>query len=316
VIRLVIDDAAWAPDDVASEDLEDALHALADLLLTSTRRGERVGFYVDLWNLEVVGSHTLSMLLHDADNPRALGRDVRRRLARLFDELSSEAFDETALPALEVDIRGVRLLSPASVYAWSAAAERRVVGCITPATSARSGRLPVGVDGRDQPVHFVTDEPTHVAMFRDAIRTESADEDAFVALAASAFPELVFVDGVFRGLRDLSRPYRDRRDDLILHFSVLSDHGAAIFALEHNARIEAEFMSRKITISRETRETIADGRCRRARERTHAGAAFVFEWHTKIELHLDRIHVHPGVAASGGKIMVGIIHRHLPLPGD
>lgn len=316
MIRLVIDDAAWAPDDVALDDLEDALHALADRILESTRRRERVGFYVDLWNLALVGRHTLSMLIHEGANPRGLGRDVRRRLARLFDELSSATFDETALPALEVEIGGAHLLSPAAVLAWSAATERRAVGCITPPTSARSGRLRVGVDGDHQLVHFVSDEATHVALFRDAIRIENADEDGFAALASSAFPALVFVDGVFRGLRDLSRPYRDRRDDLIHHFSVLSDHGAALFALEHNAKIEAEFMSRKITISRETRETILDGRCRRARERSHAGATFVFEWHTKIELHLDRIHVHPGVPASGGKVMIGVIHRHLPLPGD
>jgi hypothetical protein len=157
---------------------------------------------------------------------------------------------------------------------------------------------------------------TQVELFRDAIRIENADEDGFASLAPSAFPALAFVDGVFRGLRDLSRPYRDRRDDLILHLSALSDHGAWIFALQQNAKIEAEFMSRKITISRETHETITDGRCRRARERAHGGTTFVFDWHTKIELHIDRIHVHPGTAASGGRVMVGIIHRHLPLPGD
>jgi len=316
VIRLVIDDAAWAPDDVAPDDLEDALHALADRILVSTRRRERVGFYVDLWNQTLVGTHTLSMLIHEADNPRALSRDVRRRLARLFDELSSDTFDESALPALEVEIHGERLLSPAAVFAWTATSERRAIGCITPFTSARNGRLSVSIDGHHQLVHFITDEATHVAFFRDAIRIENADEDDFAALAPSAFPALVFVDGVFRGLRDLSRPYRDRREDLILHFSVLSDHGPAIFALGHNAKIETEFMSRKITISRETRETIADGRCRRARERAHRGTVLVFDWHTKIELHLDRIHVYWDADTADGKVLVGVIHRHLPLPGD
>jgi len=315
-MRFVIDDAGWAPDDVAPDTLEDALHTLADRILTTTRRRERVGLYVDIWNLALVGPHTLSMLIHAGENPRALGRDVRTRLARLFDELSSHTFDETTLPALEVEVQGQRLLSPAAVLAWSAAAEHRAVGCITPPTSARSGRLGVRVDAHDQLVHFVSDEPTHVAFFRDAILIENADEAGFAAIAPSAFPALVFVDGVFRGLRALSRPYRDRRDDLIAHFSVLNDHGAEIFGFQLNAKIEAEFMSRKVTISRETRETIADGRCRRARERTHAGETLVFDWHTKIELHLDRIHVHPGTPASNGQVLVGIIHRHLPLPGD
>jgi hypothetical protein len=315
-MRLVVDDAPWAPDDVTKAALEDALHALADRILAATSRKERVGVYVDIWKLALVGEHTLSALIYDLDNPRGLGRDVRTRLARLFDKLASHTFDEGALPAIEADVHGARLLAPGIVLAWSAASERRAMACITPPSSRRAGRVAVRVNDAEQHVHFVADEATHTAFFRDAIRIENADEDGFAALAPSAFPELGFVEGVFRGLRDLSRPYRDRRDDLIFHLSVLNDDGARIFALEQNQQIEAEFMSRKVTISRETRETIADGRCRRARERTYGGQTLVFEWHTKIELHQDRIHVHPGTAGAGRRVLVGVIHRHLPLPGD
>jgi hypothetical protein len=166
-------------------------------------------------------------------------------------------------------------------------------------------------------VHFVPDDPTHTDFFRQAFTFERVtDVDAFATLAPSAFPELRFVEGVFRGLRDLSQPLRSRRDIVINHLSVLNDNGAAIFARRTNRDIEAGFSEVGLDISPENTGTRNDGACKRERQREYLGETLFFEWHTKIEPHLDRIHVHPGNDKSGSRVIVGIIHRHLRLPGD
>jgi hypothetical protein len=40
----------------------------------------------------------------------------------------------------------------------------------------------------------------------------------------------------------------------------------------------------------------------------------VFDWHVKIEPHIDRIYFHPPTSESGGRPVVGVIHKHLRLP--
>lgn len=315
-MRFAVDDAPWAPDEVVPEALEAGLDTLADRLLEARERGEDVGLYDGFWGLHLVGAHQPEHLLFDAANPRALGRDVRLRVARLLDQLAANAFDEGSLPDVEADVAGARLLTPAAILAWAEAGGRRAVGCITPPCSGRAGATAVAVGGELRTVHYVIDEATHVAFFRAAIELENADEDGFAALAPSAFPRLGFAENVWRGLRDLSRPYRDRRDDLVLHLGVLNDRGAEIFGLREHLEIERAFAGHGITISPESTETMADGKCRAAREATFDGSRLVFEWHTKIEPHQDRIHVRFVPAPPTNRVVVGIIHRHLPLPGD
>lgn len=315
-MRFVIDDGPWAAGNETGAEIEAGLDSLSDRVDVAFERGEKAGFYEGLWSMQVIGTMTVSDLLFARENPLGLGRDVRTRLARQLDKLAGHTFDESAVRFVDVDVGVSATLSPAASYALAAFQERRAVACLTPSTSGRRGGQQVFGGEVRGTVHYVFDEITHVSFFRDAIRLENADEETFGVLSMSAFPQLCFVDGVWRGLRDLSRPYRDRRDQLINTFSVLSDHGADIFAFGRNQRIEAEFMSLGIHISPENTETLADGHCRRARERRFRDEILVFDWHVKLESHLDRIHVHPGVNASGHKLIVGVITRHLPLPGD
>jgi hypothetical protein len=314
-MRFVVDDAPWAPADISPTLLDDGLDALVDRIQAALVRRESVVFYVALFQQELVGKDDLNRILYDADNPRQLSRDVRLRLKLALDRIQT-SFAEDELPELEAEVAGQSHLAPASVLAWAQVRAGHAVACLTPSSSGRSGPTPVRVGAATATVHFVSSEAHHVAFFRDAIVLERADEDGFARLAASAFPELCFVKDVWRGLRDLSRPFRDRRDDLIRHLGVLNDHGRKIFARKLVKQIESEFMGLKLTISQETKETLADATCRKARERFFAGEALIFDWHSKIELHLDRIHIHPGTAKSRQQVIVGIIHRHLPLPGD
>jgi hypothetical protein len=162
-------------------------------------------------------------------------------------------------------------------------------------------------------VPFLT-EPAHLAnLFRRAIFQEKVSEAEFATLAPLAFPDLAFVEGCLRGVRDLSCPLQDILETLMLHLSVLNDHGAAIFARKRGQGIEQGFQEHRVTIAPETGETMAKAKARRERERAHEGETLVFEWHTKLQPHQNRIHVHPPTAKSGGWVIVGIIHEHLTL---
>lgn len=315
-MRFVIDDGPWAAADETGETIEAGLDHFSERLDVASERGEKTGLYEGLWDMAVIGETTVSDLLFERENPLGIRRDARTRLARQLDKLSGLRFDETAARFLDVKVGGNTLLSPAAGFALASAQARQAVACLTPPTSGRMGAQPVSAGEARGTVHYVCDEPTHVEFFREAIRLENADEGAFAALSTSAFPQLHFVEGVWRGLRDLSCPYRDRRDQLIHALSVLNDSGQAIFALRRNQQIEAEFRSLGVEISPENTQTLEDGRCRRARERRFRDEVLVFEWHVKLEAHKDRIHVHPGVKASEHRPIVGIITVHLPLPGD
>lgn len=289
--------------------LEEALVGLTERLEVATAREEAVEVYEDLWRMQVVGADTLASLLWDADNPRSLPHDLRLALGRRLDKCAT--FDELALPSLDAIIDGVSHTSPAAVRAHTRVGQRAATACLTPATSGRRDEAQVVVDGVPRAVRYVIDEPSHVAFFRGAVEVENADEDGFAALAPHAFPELDFADGLWSGLRDFSRPYRDRRDELVAMLGALSDHGRRIFSLPQRDWI-AHFAAVHIEISPESSSDMK-APCLRHRQRELRGETLTFEWHMKLDRHVDRVHVHPGTTRADGRPIVGILTRHLPL---
>jgi hypothetical protein len=168
----------------------------------------------------------------------------------------------------------------------------------------------------EQIVHFAPDEAAHVDFFRKVVEAPGCDIAKFETTAGHAYPNLAFVPGVFRGLRDLSRPFRDRRDEICRTLSIISDNVSAIFESPKEKAIAEALHSLGLDASTETRETILDGKCRTARERVFGAKTLVFDWHVKIDPFVDRIHLHPPIAESQWRPIVGIFHSHLPLPGD
>jgi hypothetical protein len=309
-VRFVIDDAPWAPDDVLPASLAEGLEGLLERLRIAKERSEPVYAYADLFQHRLVGDHTLNALLYDdAANPYRLPKDLRRQLQLRIDKTPS--FDEGQLTAVDADIAGERCTSPAAVLAFQRVLVNKATACLTPACSRRSGSLSVRVDADVALVHYVSDEAQHVAFFRDAVEVENADEGGFSTQAPHAFPDLVITDNLWRGLRDLSQPYRARRAELARLLGALSDHGARIFAMPQRDW-ESQFASRGVHISGESSNDMKPP-CRKHREREYGGETLVFEWHIKIEAHVDRIHVHPGTQRSNYRVIVGIITRHLPM---
>ena len=310
--RLVIDDLPWSttvPDD---GQVRAALEDLRELLALAGDRRLDVVAHDSLYETAFMGGLTVNELL-GPDIPRDLRVELLRRLSKVrrFPDDEIEGFD-VCLPA------GNRFTAP-TVY-W-AATRPWTVGCLTPTISQRSGEISVDLcdnAAKKEPVSvFFVDALKGVAdLFRHAIVRERANETEFQDLAPQAYPGLLFCENALRGCRDLSKNFKARRDELMLHLAVLNDHGASIFALGLRQDIENQFRAHGIHISPENSETLRDAKCLAERPREVLGESIIFNWHSKIEPHIDRIYFHPPVPASEGRMIVGIIHRHLCLPGD
>jgi ribosomal protein L11 methyltransferase len=197
------------------------------------------------------------------------------------------------------------------------------------------GACEVIVGGVAETVHFVVDEPSHRAFFRDALAVERVDETGLESLAAHAFPDLLFLKGVWKGLRRFEGGYARVREALHDFLGVLDDDGAWVFTDETgrlsreepepgsgarvpvtNHLVQSRFTRWGLDVAPEKPDVRADGKCRRERERELNGQTLYCEWHYKVEGHTNRVHLHPPIAASDGKVIVAIFCEHLRLPGD
>lgn len=315
--RFVVDESSWNIGSVQSLDIAVALEAFVERLSVAREREELVARCSILYEMEDVQE-----ILFNTPCRFNLDRDLRLRLMRELNRLMEWDAEEPAYPD-EITIGGGAYeMAPSVVWAHNHVEQRRAVACLPLTIAGRHGRVDVEVAGRTAAVWFVTDGREHVSFFREAITVENADENAFALLAPSAFPNLCFVDGVWNGLRSFSKPFRDLRATLVDIFTQLSDRGAEIFdwnkdeqrAVAKNHDVEKNF--RGYSLAPESPYHLEDNRVREARIRQFRGLNLLFSWHIKIEGHRDRIHIHPPIHESGGRVIIGILAEHLPLRGN
>lgn len=182
------------------------------------------------------------------------------------------------------------------------------------------------------PIHFVRDACSLKAFWREAIPLEGDNADSLRRHAASAYPDVLFVDGVLAGLDDLAGGYFAMRERVQKAFSILNDWGAWAFtwpppaikpneapppdqaARPANQLIEQRFRALGLEVAPENPNVGNDRVCREARETAQGGRTLYCHWHIKLEPHRNRIHLHQPVPESGERIVVGMIAEHLPLP--
>jgi hypothetical protein len=158
-------------------------------------------------------------------------------------------------------------------------------------------------------------------------------ESTLERLAPHAFPDLCFIDGIWRGLSDFAGGYLGVRERLRELLAVLDDHGRWAFAApppnirEEDGQpdesgdpsdqlIQQRFKTHGVDLAPEKSNVKRDTTCRVARERVLAGRTLYCEWHARLRGDQNRVHLHAPVSESGGKLIVAIFHSHLPLPGD
>ncbi|EJE8524048.1 hypothetical protein RGL56_000483 [Vibrio parahaemolyticus] len=191
-------------------------------------------------------------------------------------------------------------------------------------------------------INMIHDEDGHIDFWRNsalAITRDTAQN--LEKLSSSMYPNLYFSENVWRGINDFDGGYARTSRQLQKYLSALDDYGAWIFTepppAEHptdtvqsnsnespsNELIEKRFASVGLTMAPEKPDVRQDGKCYRARLIDfHSGSIddkplkLYCEWHGKLELHINRIHIHPPIDESGNRVIIAIYHRHLPLPHD
>lgn len=328
----VLEESSWAWDGRDPANYVLRIQALLGRLAVAVERAEAFMFSGALLTQIICGDYTLSDLLWGRVDNIELPHDVSELATALLAHL--QYWDEDGeYSELDAEIEGVKVFSPSAAFAHARIGAGETLACI-PLPGRWRGLCAVAVGDASRLVHFVTDEATHRGFFRAEIEAKKL-ETALDSLAAHAFPDTYFVDGIWRGLRDFKGDYTRVRDDLLKFLGLFDDHATWIFSdttgrlsvaepvpSEANKQgIGNQFLMERfgalgLNVSPETREVYETKRSRTAREVTVRRRILYCEWHYKIERHTNRVHFHGPVDESGLKPIIAIFHEHLYLPGD
>ncbi len=319
--RFVLEESSWAAaTEVGIEEFSRAVDQLVERLDLARERKEGVVKHRDYYNSDLGNGVQLYSALFEPDCAVRLEHDVVSQLRLALDHAND--FEDPELVEYDVEFSGGVWFSPGVAWAHARCTQGDQVAVLPLASpEVPRGPVPVVVAGVSTSVFFVTEESDHVGFFRAVIRREKADEGMFERLAPSAFPALDWADGVWRGLRDFSRPYIEVRDELIRCLGGLSDHGATCFHefSDHDPDHLSSVLSAKVgcDTSDENGRTKKHKLCKRDRTRRHRGTDKVFWWHLKLRPHVDRIYfLHEPQSADfpSGRVVVGILKDHCTLP--
>lgn len=328
-MTFVLDEASWEWDGADRALYTERIELLLDRLDIARERGETFSASSELLNQRIRGADTLNDLLWDQEKGLALPREVRERVAARFGALTFWD-DNEEWPALEVTVANRTVVSPSAALAHKRAGQGVPTACIA-LPGNWSGPHEVVVCGLARLVHYVTDEATHRAFFRE--NALAGGEQTLVELSEHAFPSLLFTAGVWDGIRRFDGGYARVRARLHELLATLDDHGAWVFTdttgrlsrdepmagtakpvAITNAVIQARFGGCGLDVAPEKPNVYADLTCRRARECVVGGVTLYCEWHFKFEPHINRAHFHAPVPQSGNKVVVAFFRDHLPLP--
>lgn len=332
-MAFVVDGAEWRFDAWDEAEVEARLGRLAQRAFVARERGEPVWVGDDLQTRPVLGERDL-WSLWAPDSPVRLSRELQEELVAVL-AIAGRYLDEEPWPeGMEETAVGIdgeaRLENPDVAWAHHRVRAGRATACLG---LRGQGARPTETALGQALVHWVVDEVGHRRFFRDAIDLERDVEETLERLAPHAFPDLCFLPGAWRGLTRLEGGYLHARRELRQHLAVYDDHGRWAFTApppletEEDPRpategspgqrlIERRFALRGVEVAPEKPNVATDRRCREAREKPLAGRVLYLEWHGKLEPFRNRVHLHPPVPESGGRVVIGIFAAHLPLPGD
>lgn len=330
-MAMVVDGSEWKFDGLSAQEISVAIEQFLSRVHNAFERSETVWIGEDLQVQSVFGEFDL-WGLRSTDSPVTLDAEIWEELAAWLGRSSCYLDEEWPNNMHEAvnEINGVPVIDNSDV-AWAHHNVRagRAVACLS---FNRKGIHLTASQAGSANVHWVNDEASVLDFWRSAIVVEGDNHESLRRLAPHAFPSLYIHPEVWTGLHRLSGGYLEHRDEVRRHFAVFDDYGNWAFmcpppALSPNEAmgpdpllspsnqiIERRFLGFNLNIAPEKPNVYLKTSCRQAREITIATRKVYCEWHSKIQAHQNRIHVHPPVEESNGKFIVAIIHEHLELP--
>ncbi len=303
--RFLVDEASLELGKLERADVEAALDNLAEQLTLARERREATGI---ISGFEVTECRP-GIPLYELLTSNEIVRDLRVRIFGLLDKCGR--FDTGPSfyiePNVEVDGRAVESYAMATVLEAQRSAVAMGVFGLVP--SYGPGLVKVTDASGDGQAVVVTGTESRLAFYRWIYATEDVQEDHFFDLATVSFPHVRFADGLT--FRRLEGSYSDLRDEVVRHLGRINDSFRAAY-VEHNGRPDEVRAAMNLDISMESPNTRNSERLMRERDATYDGRTYRCEWHSKIERHRNRLHLHPGDELSEGCVVVGIFVKHLP----
>lgn len=302
--RFLVDEASLGLGELERADVEAALDNLAEQLSLARERQEAAGIISGFEQIEC----RPGVLLYELLTSDEISRDCRLRIFGLLDKCGR--FDTQPSfyvePSVEVDGHTVDSYAMATVVeAQRSAVAVGAFGLVPP---YGPGLVEVTDAWGDGQAVVVTGTESRLEFYRWSYPTEDVEEARFFDLAPLAFPHLRFADGVT--FRRFEGSYVDLRDQVVHHLGRINDSFRTAY-IDHNGRPDEVSAAMNLDISMESPNTRQSERLMRERDATYDGRTYRCEWHSKIEPHRNRIHLHPGDDLSDNCVVVGLFVDHL-----
>ncbi|MDZ5452322.1 hypothetical protein [Labrys sp. ZIDIC5] len=328
----IVNGADWDFNELTVGEAEELIDCALEFIEASSERGEEVAIGDDFQTRPMHGASTLWDLFSQT-SPLPIRRELSQELAAWLNRAPCYAdteqwpngFDDVvisiadAAPAANEDVAWVHY----SIRAGTPAATFTLGNAGVFATTTATGSADV---------HFVANNTHRKQFWRDMIVLEGDNLESLLRYSSRAYPELYFVDGVIEGAGHLAGGYLASRQRVRDALATLDDWGYWVFtcppptiapgeepppdpgASPTNQLIERRFGGLNLNAAPENTNVRNHRASREARETVLKTRTLYCEWHVKLQLHQNRIHFHPPVPESGNKIVIGMIHEHLPLP--
>jgi hypothetical protein len=324
--------ADWIFDGLSAPEIEARIDELLAFVAISIDRGEDVLIGDDFQSRPMFGTCSLWELV-TGQAPVQISGEIGQELAawlgpagRYTDSSNwPEGWDQT-----EISIDGGRTEdNPDVAWVHHTIRSGRAMGSLS---IGRHGPTPTQTSLGVADVHFVRREADRIAFWREAIVVEGDNADSLARLGLHAYPEIHFLPGVLDEVNQLGGGYLAIRAQVQAAFAALNDYGGWIFTTApppltptdglqpdpaggtpSNQIIERRFRQIGLDVAPENPNVRQTQSTRLARERVLGKQTIYCEWHLKLEPHRNRIHIH-GPAHGVDRIIVAIIHEHLPLP--
>jgi hypothetical protein len=304
----VIDESSFVPLGALDPDeLASCLEEFGLLIKDQQAGGEIVSIFSMYDCVEVVDGRELHELLNDT----TVDRDARVLLWKTLDGLpqwdEQDDWPQPIGPA--VDIGGQTCDAYGVAFAVEVIGEGSSCCCLSTRCGSWTGCVPVtGPEADAVDVHFIAHQSGCIAFQRFRIEFEDMDAARFLAHAPTAFPNLCFASQLT--FNRFEGNYRDLRGPVLRHLAAIDDGFLAAYR-ESNGNPNRIGATLGIDLSPESPKTRASEKLMRERDVEFDGLTYRCEWHAKLERHRNRIHIHPGDAGTGDKVLIGIFDVHL-----